>query len=283
MSHKVPNGWSEGAFERFITLQRGFDLPVQDRLPGDVPVYASNGVIGDHCEARISGPSVVTGRSGTLGKVFYYPDGCWPLNTTLYVRDFHGNDPNFVHRFLEHFDLQRFGTGTGVPTLNRNIVHKETVVFPPLSEQRQIAEILSSVDEAIQTTQAVIEQTRKVKGGVLKRLLTKGIGHTRFTRTEVGEIPEDWELVRIADVAAAKGGKRMPKGRPFATGVTPYPYIRVSDFRDGTISRESLVYVLPEDRELIRNYTISSQTCTFLSPVLLASPAWFRQILMALN
>jgi type I restriction enzyme S subunit len=119
------------------------------------------------------------------------------------VKDFHGNDPKFVTWFLKHFKLDRFGTGTGVPTLNRNVVHEIDVVLPPLHEQRRIAEILSSVDEAIAATRAVIEQTRNVKQGVLERLLTKGIGHTRYKQTEIGEIPEKWDVVQVSNVAAS--------------------------------------------------------------------------------
>lgn len=73
--------------------------------------------------------------------------------------------------------------------------------LPPLHEQRRIAEILSSVDEAIAATRAVIEQTRKVKQGVLERLLTRGIGHTRFKQTEIGEIPDSWRITQIGDVS----------------------------------------------------------------------------------
>jgi type I restriction enzyme S subunit len=201
MSREAPEGWCAGKFGKFITLQRGFDLPVQDRQHGAFSVIASNGQIDSHSEARISGPAVVTGRSGTLGKVFYLEDGCWPLNTTLYVKNFHGNDPEFVSWFLKHIKLERFGTGTGVPTLNRNVVHEEDVVLPPLHEQRRIAKILSSVDDAIAATRAVIEQTRKVKQGVLERLLTKGIDHTRFKQTEIGEIPEGWEVAALGELS----------------------------------------------------------------------------------
>lgn len=75
------------------------------------------------------------------------------------------------------------------------------ILLPPLHEQRRIAEILASVDDAIAATRAVIEQTRKVKQGILDRLLTKGKDHTRFKRTEIGEIPEGWELKRLRDLA----------------------------------------------------------------------------------
>ncbi len=72
-----------------------------------------------------------------------------------------------------------------------------TVLLPPLAEQKKIAAILSSVDEAIQATEAVIEQTRRVKDGLLQDLLTRGIGHTRFKQTEIGEIPESWEVRQL--------------------------------------------------------------------------------------
>ncbi len=74
------------------------------------------------------------------------------------------------------------------------------ILLPPLTEQKKIAEILGSVDEAIRATKAVIEQTKKVKKGLLQQLLTRGIGHTRFKQTEIGEIPESWEVVRLEDV-----------------------------------------------------------------------------------
>ena len=74
------------------------------------------------------------------------------------------------------------------------------VLLPPLPEQRKIAAILSSVDEAIAATEQVIEQTRRVKEGLLQELLTRGIGHTRFKQTPIGEIPESWEVKRLGDV-----------------------------------------------------------------------------------
>ncbi|MBU2487205.1 MAG: restriction endonuclease subunit S [Alphaproteobacteria bacterium] len=145
------------------------------------------------------------------------------------------------------------------PNITKQDVLDFQVPVPPLHEQRRIAEILSSVDEAIAATRAVIEQTRKVKQGVLERLLTKGIGYTRFKQTEIGEIPEGWQSPKVADVASVKGGKRMPAGRPFADCKTDHPYVRVSDFREGSIDKSSLVYVLPEDQKLIARYTISAR------------------------
>ncbi|MFO1371435.1 MAG: restriction endonuclease subunit S [Candidatus Competibacteraceae bacterium] len=124
-------GWQRKKLVEVATLQRGSDLPVQDRVSGDVPLVTSSGITDTHNEIRVRGPGVVTGRSGSIGNVFFIDDDFWPLNTVLYVKDFHGNDPRFVFHLLKNFDLKRFATGAGVPTLNRNFAHDEIVYVPP--------------------------------------------------------------------------------------------------------------------------------------------------------
>jgi len=91
-------------------------------------------------------------------------------------------------------------TGSNYPAVNASDIAVAPVPLPPLAEQRKIAAILSSVDGAIQATEAVIAQTRRVKEGLLQELLTKGIGHTRFKKTAIGEIPETWEVKTLAGV-----------------------------------------------------------------------------------
>lgn len=134
--------WSELPLVKIATLQRGYDLPVQQRRVGTVPVFAANGAVGFHSEAKCDAPGVVTGRSGTIGKVHYVSEAFWPLNTSLYVKDFHGNHPRFIYWLLSSLGLERFHEGSGVPTLNRNIVHEVRVAIPPVAEQRRIAAIL---------------------------------------------------------------------------------------------------------------------------------------------
>jgi len=112
-----------------------------------------------------------------------------------------------------------------LPALNAKDINCAPIPLPPLPEQKKIAAILSSVDEAIQATQAVIEQTRRVKEGLLQDLLTRGIGHTRFKQTELGELPEGWEVLRLADVFKLTSGKSKPTRTllPIATGETSVP------------------------------------------------------------
>lgn len=115
------------------------------------------------------------------------------------------------------------------------------LALPPLDEQRRIAEILSSVDEAIAATRAVIEQTRKVKQGVLERLLTKGIGHTRFKQTEIGEIPEGWVIAEVQEHFHVQLGKMLSKAAK--VGSSPSPYLRNANVQWGRIDTKDLLHM----------------------------------------
>ena len=168
----VPKDWIIESFENFAVLQRGFDLPVSARTTGNYLLVTSNGITDTHFESKVKAPGVVTGRSGTIGNVFYIEKDFWPLNTTLYVKDFHGNHEKFVYYKIQDFNLKRFGTGTGVPTLNRNIVHKELVVVPQYEEQVKIASILSSVDEKILVSKQIREKLSELKKGLVSDLLS---------------------------------------------------------------------------------------------------------------
>ena len=109
--------------------------------------------------------------------------------------------------------FEQYANGVTRYGLTTSIVKNLPVLLPPLPEQKKIADILTSVDEAIQTTQKVIEQSEKVKQGLLQELLTKGIGHTEFKQTEVGEIPIEWKAVIASNYCSsiADGTHDTPK------------------------------------------------------------------------
>ncbi len=142
-----------------IKLQRGFDLPVQERdSTGTINVYGSNGVLGKHNEIKVKGPGIVTGRSGTLGKVYYVLEDYWPLNTTLFSVDTHGNNVIYLKYLLEAFELERFTEGAGVPTLNRNIVHEKEIINAPLELQQQFAAFVQQIDKSKFAVQKSLEK-----------------------------------------------------------------------------------------------------------------------------
>lgn len=105
MRDDIRNRFVSRTFGEVCTLQRGFDLPKNDRTPGPFPLVTSSGPTDTHAEAKVKGPGVVTGRSGSIGNVYYIEDDFWPLNTALYVKNFHGNDERYICYLLQSFDL----------------------------------------------------------------------------------------------------------------------------------------------------------------------------------
>lgn len=129
----LPEGWRMGTIGDLFELQRGFDLPSQERTEGIYPIYASTGIAEYHNEYKVQPPCVVTGRSGTIGEVFYIGEQCWPLNTTLWVKDFKNTPPFFVYYKLKELELGKTVSGfAAVPTLNRNDVHMMESLIPPI-------------------------------------------------------------------------------------------------------------------------------------------------------
>ena len=219
----TPGGWQQRSLGEVATLQRGMDFPIQARNPGNVPVYGSNGIDGYHDRTPLSGPVVITGRSGSIGSVYFEPSRYWPLNTTLYVKNFHGNEPRYVARLLDWFRLDRYVAATGVPSLNRNFVHPEQVRIPPFPEQRLIAEILDNLDETIHKTEQIIAKLQQMKQGLLHDLLTRGIddnGELRdperhpqqFKASPLGRIPTGWNCLAIGGLASHVGSGLTPRG-----------------------------------------------------------------------
>lgn len=136
-----------------MTLHRGYDLPNAQRKPGNVPVISSSGISGSHSIAKLDGENVITGRYGTIGEVFYHSGPCWPLNTTLFVEDFHGNDPKYVAYLLEVTlnALQIDGTDKStVPGVDRNVLHDLVVPYiSDLASQKTTTRVLSAIDAKI--------------------------------------------------------------------------------------------------------------------------------------
>lgn len=156
------DGWVEKPFDQVCVLQRGFDLPKRLREPGDYPLVTSSGIKDTHKEAKVSGPGVVTGRSGSIGNVFYVEDNFWPLNTALYIKNFHNNNEKYIYWFLRYFDLSRFSGGTGVPTLNRNLVHGEMVfVLEDTNHQVNIVSRIESLEQEVRQLDVIYKQKIK--------------------------------------------------------------------------------------------------------------------------
>lgn len=152
----------------FIILQRGFDLPSNKRISGSVPVVASTGIAGYHNEIKVKAPGVVIGRSGSIGGGQYIEKDFFPLNTTLYVKDFKGHYPRFIYYLLKSIDFTSFNVGTGVPTLNRNHLSSILISDLGIEKEKEIANILGSLDQKIQLNTQINQTLEQIAQALFK-------------------------------------------------------------------------------------------------------------------
>jgi len=153
--------WLSRPLGDLITLQRGFDITRdQQSRGGAVPVVSSGGIASYHDKAMVNGPGVVIGRKGTLGRVHFVEVPYWPHDTTLWVKDFKGNDPRFVYYALMMLDTEFLNVGSASPTLNRNHLHPLPVRWPELGEQAAIAEVLGALDDKIAANTRTVDAAR---------------------------------------------------------------------------------------------------------------------------
>ena len=163
--------WKEKRLEDVAPLQRGFDLPTSQLEKGPYPVVYSNGIGYYHKYYKCKAPGLVTGRSGTIGHFTYIRDGYyWPHNTTLWVTDFKGNEPLFIEYLYKNKHFENFMMGSGVPTLNRNEIHKEHSAIPNLAEQQSLGSFFSSFDRLLSDHHRRLENLRRVKKSMLQKM-----------------------------------------------------------------------------------------------------------------
>lgn len=193
----APKDWKTGQVQDFLFLQRGFDLTAKKAVQGNVPVYSSSGLAYFHNESKVKGPGIVTGRKGSVGPVYLIDEDFWPHDTTLWVKDFKGNDIKYIEYFLNYLKLERFDEASSVPTLNRNNVHGVKCVFPPLFEQKKISQILSTWDKAITTTEQLLANSQQQKKALMQQLLT---GRKRLFDKNSVRFSEQWKDMRLKEL-----------------------------------------------------------------------------------
>lgn len=202
----IPEDWDVKPLGKVATLQRGFDLPYRLREQGDVPIVTSSGVEDWHSTAKVKAPGVVTGRYGTIGEVFFITSDFWPHNTSLYVRDFHGNSPRYIYYVLKTIDFASHSGKSGVPGVNRNDLHEEIVPVPPtLAEQETIATALSDADGLIESLEKLIAKKGQIKHGTMQVLLT---GKRRLPG-----FSGKWETKRLGECGTFLKGSGVSKSQ----------------------------------------------------------------------
>jgi type I restriction enzyme S subunit len=233
----IPGDWDVLPLGEFARLQRGFDLPHRLRREGDVPIISSSGISGTHDRAMVSAPGVVTGRYGTIGEVFFVAEDYWPLNTTLFVKDFKGNDPLFVSLLLRTIDFSSHSGKSGVPGVNRNDLHQERIVRPTLTDQRAIAAALSDVDALLAKLDQLIAKKRDLKQAAMQQLLH---GYARLPG-----YASSWQATLLGRIGRFSKGRGIRKDQVRQDGL---PCIRYGEIytRHHDIVRNYGSFVSPE-------------------------------------
>lgn len=178
---EIPRGWEICGLERFLVLQRGYDLPATQRINGKYPVIAASGPSGCHNEAMSTAPGVVTGRSGVLGKVFYVQSDFFPLNTTLWAKEFRLATPIYAYFLLGSIDFSSFNAGSAVPTLNRNHLGGLRFAAPPSEIIRFYSETAVSLMTGVEQISNQVACLVETRDTLLPKLIS---GELRIPEAE---------------------------------------------------------------------------------------------------
>lgn len=229
--------WREVTLGDVVTLQRGFDITKKEQRPGSIPVVSSSGIGSFHDQAKVEPPGVVIGRKGSLGTVFFLHEPFWPHDTTLWVKDFHGNDPRYCSMLLKTLRLEDYDAGSSNPTLNRNHAHRLPVRVPEPATQRRIAQVVAAFDQLIEINERRIGLLEDLAHSLYREWLVHfrfpGHEHLQTVDSELGPIPEGWEVQPLHRVASVLMGQSPRSefyneegdGLPFHQGVTGFGHL----------------------------------------------------------
>ena len=266
--------WKEATIGDVCKIGHGRDY--KNLKSGDVPVYGTGGYMTSVDNYLYNGETVCIGRKGTIDKPLYHNGKIWTVDTLFYTYDFQGILPKYLYYAFCTIDWLSMNEASGVPSLTAKNISTITLQLPPLPEQQRIAKALSDVDALISTTEKLIQKKKNIKQGTMQNLLTgkkrlPGFGdkqtdlfvpngtHTKevkdvspeqirlsakMKQTELGEIPEDWEVKNInkeCTIKARIGWQGLKSTEYLDSG--DYILITGTDFDSGFINWKSCSYV----------------------------------------
>ena len=187
--------WREFKLGDVIVLNYGKALPEKKRVFGNIPVYSSAGLTGYHNESLVNGRGIIIGRKGTIGSVHFSYKPFWCIDTAYYITDNEEYNLKYIYYLLQTLGLNELNEDSAVPGLNRNTAYQQDISFPPLPEQKAIADVLSSLDDKIDLL------TRQNK-------TLEDLAQAYFRKWFIEDIHNKICYKRFADVAEFSKGKK---------------------------------------------------------------------------
>ena len=241
---EIPEDWQVTTLGGTATLNYGKSLPEMSRSEGGVPVYGSSGVTGYHSQALVQNEGYIIGRKGTIGTVHYSPEPFYPIDTTYYVtKDDINCDFKYFYYLLKYLNLNKLNFDSAVPGLNRGVAYRQKYAAPKtISEQQQIASILSSLDDKIELNRKMNKTLEEVGKALFKRWFVdfefpnddgkpyKSSGG-EMVDSELGEIPEGWEVKPLDAIATFLNGVACQKYPP--KDEDGLPVIKIGELHNG--------------------------------------------------
>jgi type I restriction enzyme S subunit len=179
----LPEGWAAAQLSDLVSINYGKGLKESDRLPGNVPVYGSNGIVGKHNRSLTKGQTLVIGRKGTVGAVHLSSVPCWPIDTTYFVDEFHELSARFLAAELRTLNLSDLDTSTAIPGVNRDDLYGKNTWIAPLCEQERIA---SRIEELEQKAALIGKRLGRI------RIILKQFRQAVLAAACSGKLTEDW-------------------------------------------------------------------------------------------
>ncbi|MCC3857890.1 restriction endonuclease subunit S [Vibrio parahaemolyticus] len=217
---KIPTTWRLGTLGEISTSFSNQRVPLKsaDRKlrQGQYRYFGAQGVI-DHIDDYIfDGKYLLVAEDGENVKsrkydIAFVVEGKFWVNNHAHVLQ--GNafgDTDYLRYVLNFVSIKEYVTGQAQPKLNKAQLEKIVITIPPLDEQQKIAKVLSTVDKKIDLIDQKIEETEKLKTGIMQKLFSEGVGiqddngnwnpHTEFKNSNFGSIPSTWEVKNLKQI-----------------------------------------------------------------------------------
>jgi type I restriction enzyme, S subunit len=228
---EIPDGWERTKLEKLCDILDHKRIPIakSKRVSGNIPYYGATGLLDYINDFIFDEELLLVGEDGadwsSFANTSYAIRGKSWVNNHAHVLRCSKCNSIFLREYLNMNNLEKYINGTTRGKLNQENLRKIDVLIPKSEiEQQKIADILSKVDEQIDFTEKIIDKTEELKKGLMRKLLTKGIGHAKFKKTELGEIPEEWEVVKIGLLLddMYSGGTPSTKKETYWNGDIPW-------------------------------------------------------------